>query len=177
MLQLLPTPPETIGRVLPPAYFRPAINPHNVRQIDYRPHGKRPNAAQKVGLRYEAEFHKFARAMSLGKYTTFEHHQLSFQDDTGWRACRPDGVLMVGGTLYIFEVKIRHTTDAWWQLHHLYKPVLQIVFPKLPIVCIEVCRSFDPMVDFPGTTRPIGMTDLPLREPPGVDTLIMVWKP
>ena len=75
------------------------------------------------------------------------------------------------------EVKIRHTADAWWQLHKLYKLVLQEVFPDKRIVCIEVCRTFDPAVVFPGTLAPIMLSLIPSKALPEADTLVITWKP
>lgn len=163
--------------LIPPAFFRPAVGIRAVKETPYTPKVGRPTAAQKVGLKYEANFHRAATAFFGTHYRTFQTRQLSFMDAHGWRVCRPDGVYLDGDTIYLFEVKIRHTADAWWQLHRLYKPVLEQLAPGKRIICIEVCRNFDPAVHFPGTFRPILLSQLPLQEPPGVDTLIITWKP
>lgn len=69
------------------------------------------------------------------------------------RYCQPDGLLFdpVGRTIWIIEAKLKHTTDAWWQLRHLYTPVIAAVFPPQiwDIRVCEVVRWYDPAVPFP----------------------------
>lgn len=162
---------------LPPAYFKEARNVQNVRQVPYTPKPENPSVAQKAGLKYEAAFHTVAAALWGDTYRTFTRTQFSFMDTNGWRTCRPDGILALDDCWYLFEVKIRHTADAWWQLHRLYIPMLKALGITKPIIPVEVCRSFDPMVDFPGSSRPILLSQLPLEEPAGAETLILTWRP
>jgi hypothetical protein len=53
--------------------------------------------------------------------------------------------------LVIFEIKIAHMPEAWWQLKRLYEPVLR-AWPRvtgIPIRCCEVVQAYDPHVPFP----------------------------
>jgi hypothetical protein len=160
---------------MPPAYFRPAKNVSAVHIIPYVPGGRPPTPAQAAGIRYEEKWHMSANLLWGADYQTFSDRQFSFACDTGWRVCRPDGILFMNRVAFVFEVKIRHTADAWWQLHHLYIPVLQRYDGRFRYIPVEVSKNFDPQVMFPGTTAPIDMVGLE-GELPGVDTLLLSWK-
>lgn len=160
---------------IPPSYFREARNVTRVHTIQYTPNGKKSTPAQEAGNKYEARWHSAANVLWGPSYVHFEDRQFSFQCDSGWRVCRPDGILFVGQRAFVFEVKIRHTADAWWQLHHLYLPVLRVYDPRYRYIPVEVSKNFDPDVRFPGTTTPVDMGGLegPL---PAVDTYLLPWK-
>lgn len=69
------------------------------------------------------------------------------------RYCQPDGLLFdpLDKAIWIVEAKLKHTTDAWWQLRHLYTPVIAAIFPPSvwKIRVCEVVRWYDPAVSFP----------------------------
>ena len=132
-----------------PAYFKPA-RPLAANIVSYSPSPSKPTPAQAAGLRYEKRWHQFAAEHLGPSYQTFENRQIAFSDEVyGWRTCRPDGIALVGNVLYIFEVKIRHTADAYWQLEKLYKPVLSHFYPSTDKVLIEVTKNLDPSTPFP----------------------------
>jgi len=71
----------------------------------------------------------------------------------GSRLCQPDGLFvdLERGTIRIFEIKLKHTADSWWQLHKLYTPVVSVLFgPEWMVECVEVVKYFDPHVEYPG---------------------------
>ncbi len=104
-------------------------------------------AAQHSGLRYEDKAQEWLCA-TLPDYVRspwvrFVEHT-EFGDDK--RACVPDGLLLQPPNAFVFEIKIRHTTDAWFQLRRLYAPVIAAL-PRIDrVFLIEVCSSFDPSV-------------------------------
>jgi len=110
------------------------------------PKGKTP--AQRAGLAYEHKVHAYLEATFPGTYTASQWY--SYLDERGIRKfCQPDGILRVGSMAVIFEVKIRFTADAWWQLRHLYSSVVICALkPKLLGLCL-VTRSYDPSIPFP----------------------------
>lgn len=137
--------------LLPPAYFKPA-RPLAANIVSYSPSPSKPTPAQAAGLRYEKKWHEFAATHYGPSYQTFEDRQIAFSDEVyGWRTCRPDGVYYdpLLNWLLMFEVKIRHTADAYWQLEKLYKPVMGHFYPSMDKVLIEVTKNFDPSTPFP----------------------------
>ena len=73
--------------------------------------------------------------------------------DPDQRICQPDGILFdfERGVITLIEIKLRHCTDAYWQLRKLYQPVLRGMFPASlwDIRCIEIVRWYDPCVVWP----------------------------
>lgn len=118
----------------------------------------RPNVvgteAQKGGVRYEIKAQRWLEKNLPGYQAS---RQFTFRDEGGFRSIIPDGYLlyddMIDTRMTIFEIKSRHTSDAWWQLEKLYKPVLKEWLKsqgRRPVIrLVEVCRSFDPAVNFP----------------------------
>lgn len=80
---------------------------------------------------------------------------LEFVDKSGKRWCQVDALMLdrekkVG---IIYEVKYQHTSDAWWQLRHLYLPVLEAAAPEIRWGLMEIVHWYDPQVPFP--ERPV----------------------
>lgn len=85
------------------------------------------------------------------------------------RWCQPDGLIFdpFRGIIFILEVKLKHTADAWWQVRHLYEPVVAACFGSGPcgadsvaggvslwkIAAVQVVRWFDPDTPFPEPFR------------------------
>lgn len=136
----------------PPPFFKAARDPHSVKLVPYPVKSSRTSAAQKAGIKYEASFHTFMRTLFPQDYTTFERQMFTFSTPSGPRWCRPDAILPWQGRLFLFEVKYRHTSDSWWQLHRLYQPVLTLFYGR-PLECVEVCKTFDPGVEYPGPLK------------------------
>jgi hypothetical protein len=155
MLPSLLTPPSDAPvDVPPPPGFRAAEGVRSARLetkiVDLPPRGA--SFAQRSGLRYEAKVHA-ALAAALGE-AFYKNPWMSFEDSSGWRRCRPDGLAVCDsfagrGLVIIFEIKIRHMPEAWWQLRRLYEPVVEQAFPRREIRVVEIVRSFDPSMPFP----------------------------
>lgn len=73
------------------------------------------------------------------------------------RWCQPDGLLFqpLYSTITIIEVKLQHTSDAWWQMKQLYYPVLAKAFtPDIwRYNFCEIVKWHDPAVAFPENYR------------------------
>jgi hypothetical protein len=73
--------------------------------------------------------------------------------DNAIRWCQPDGLLFqpLDSLLTVIEIKLQHTSDAWWQTQQLYLPVIAQVFPPALWrynIC-EIVKWFDPHTNFP----------------------------
>lgn len=105
----------------------------------------------KAGLRYERKVHERL-------YETFEldyvaSQWFTFHDGESVRHCQPDGILLFPESkiLLICEVKYSHTPEAFWQLEHLYVPVLRAFIGASPwrIATCEIVKWYDPTTRFP----------------------------
>ena len=113
---------------------------------------KRRRGARGRGLKYEDE----AQKTLLDRYDTYVDSpwfQYKESHESRFRWCQPDGLLILPyeGIIVIMEIKVRHTSDAWWQLKHLYFPVVSHAFPP-PLwkyAFCEVVRWHDPATSFP----------------------------
>lgn len=132
------------------------------------------SAAQRAGVRYEELVREHLLLLFKGDYRPSP--QIRFTSDGESRMCVPDGVLIREPVAFVFEIKSRHTDQAWWQLRRLYAPVVAELPFIRRVVCIEVCRSFDPAVEWPEEfTR---CYDLPFFvSDPWKDLGVFVWNP
>lgn len=121
----------------------------NVRFGGEVPHNRGYTAAQREGLRYEQRVHDVLSALYQANYRASP--AILFEDRTGLRRAIPDGLLRIENYLVVVEIKLSHTERAWWQLNRLYAPLLaQLVNPGTAIHTVEICRSYDPEIRFPG---------------------------
>ena len=108
-----------------------------------------------VGLRYERQVHELLELHCLGKAAIDLKlgPWIEFEDKNGRRWCQPDAVLLNRSQrrALIAEIKYQHTVDAWWQLRHLYSPVLAYMFPDMDFSLVEIVHWFDPLVAWPET--------------------------
>lgn len=146
--------PDTVADaavgVPPPTRFR-ALNgvPHDVhwRYQPYHP-ARGLTDAQKSGLRYETQVHDYL-APKLGSFYHVAPF-ITFRDGQSRRSCVPDAIHVdASGRATIFEIKSQHMPEAWWQLRGLYEPVVQQLRFVNVVSCVEVVRSYDPMMGFP----------------------------
>ncbi len=103
---------------------------------------------QKAGLRYEQKALNYLYQFDL----FLDHLPFNFfADGCGGKAI-PDGVLLVPRMreLVVVEIKLRHTTEAWFQLNRFYIPIVRKAFPQLKVISCELVRSYDPGVTLPG---------------------------
>lgn len=107
-----------------------------------------------VGQRYEREVQERLALFALGQ-PELEHRDgpwLAFQDESGRRWCQPDALLVDAAArmCVVCEVKYQHTSDAWWQLKHLYRPVLGAAMPDIvDWRLLEIVHWYDPSTVFP----------------------------
>lgn len=64
----------------------------------------------------------------------------------GDRWCQPDGLLILPerDRIVVTEIKLRHCSEAWFQLFELYIPVVRVLFPNWEVVGCEVVKWYDP---------------------------------
>ena len=128
-------------------------------------------AAQRLGLAYEQRVVDVLSAIYGDNFRSAP--SILYEDRTGTRMAIPDGILRIGATLVVIEVKLTHCEKAWWQLNSLYVPLLsRLTIPGTPIVAVEVCRSYDPQITFPAPSAVISSLH---KIPPAV-TGILPWK-
>lgn len=112
---------------------------------------KRPgsnSASQKAGKRYEARVLKALSIIPNGRAVLSPWIQYGLT--SGHESyCQPDALLFRKNYLIIFEIKLTHTIDAYWQLRHLYLPIMKRLELNIPIVLVEITRSFDPSYLYP----------------------------
>lgn len=109
---------------------------------------RRPRGAKRAGVVYQRRVEAWdglASANSVECSPWF-----CFLDDSGGRHyCQPDLLVRVGDKLLVCEIKIRWTSDAWWQLRKLYLPVLTRALAGSVLVPVCICRSYDPSISIP----------------------------
>lgn len=141
-------------RARPPRGFRPAEGVRSAWSCgEAGPFGRAPSpirgtAAQKAGLRYERKVHEHLSSVFGSLYRPSQWFR--FEDQHGrMRWCQPDGLLCVRDVALVFEVKARHTSDAWWQLRRLYAPVVSRALYARTVGLCCIVRSYDASVPFP----------------------------
>lgn len=146
------------GLCPPPHRFRPAgkvaeaefcLPPSFVRT--WRPKNKKQTARER-GLAYERKAHKyiereFPDTCIIGPWIKFKNlGQETFS------YCQPDALVLDlrNNSITVIEIKLKHTSDAWWQVRRLYTPVVQHIFgPSWNYIAIEMAKWFDPHTKFP----------------------------
>lgn len=106
---------------------------------------KGSSSATEAGLRFESQL-----VVALHtKFPTVEFQpEFRYIDDGGPRICFPDAVLRLPDRTVVFEVKLSHTADSWWQLERLYRPVL-LAWSLVPVQVVEIVKSYDAAIQFP----------------------------
>jgi len=136
-----------------PSRFLPAVEPRQARFAETSPpfikQRQRHRGRRATGIRYETKVQRIL-GERYGNYIASPW--LTFVDVSGrlhW--CQPDGFLIdiKKGQIIIIEMKIKHTSDSWWQLWYLYLPVMKAIFPTFEFRVLEVVKWFDPQVVFP----------------------------
>lgn len=106
--------------------------------------------AKAAGLRYDRRV-----AAHFERYPGFVGHPwVRFGTRTaGLRWAQPDGLFvdLLLGRITILEFKLKHTTDAWWQLRRLYEPLIRFLFGERlwHFACCEIVRWYDPAIRVP----------------------------
>ena len=100
---------------------------------------------------------------------------LKYVERRGQRWCECDGVMANKETkeVIIFEMKLKHTARAWWQLHKKYLPVLQFAFKDWHFRVVEMTNVHDPEIVYPDGVKIVyNLKDL--AELP--KTNIFIWR-
>lgn len=160
---VMPPPP----RFLPP---RGTISRVAPRWRSYQ-RRKGNSDAKEAGLRFESQLvvalHEKFPSIDL-------QPEFRYSDSGGPRICFPDAVLRLPDRTVVFEAKLAHTADAWWQLEKLYKPVLA-AWSLVPIQVVEIVKSYDAAIQFPTTVHFITDIETWVRAPDSIP-LFGVWK-
>ncbi len=115
-------------------------------------------------------------ALGIAELIYLESPWIEFTDRSGRRYCQLDGLLLDSrGSALIYEVKYKHTVNAWWQLTQLYEPVVRVLFPShRPICLMEVVHWHDPAEHFP---ERYDFTDSLLRVPHANKVAVCIFNP
>lgn len=110
---------------------------------------------EKKGVKYEKKVHeKLIEEFGL-YYIPNQWFAYGLRGAT--RFCQPDGILLQEQKklILVVEVKYSHTPDSFWQLEHVYLPVIRafILDASWRIAKVEVVKWFDPAVHCP--VRPV----------------------
>lgn len=129
--------------------------------------------SQKAGLRYERKVISHLSGLLERDENDFEVRPwLGFRDANGNGLAQPDAIYirpvralterssvraLTQRSVVIFEIKLQHTANSWWQLRGLYQPLVEkLTEPRFemsrsayPVRVCEVCASYDPSVVFP----------------------------
>ena len=159
-------------RLAPPRGFRPLHGPVSDVQFGGRiPFHKGNSQAQKLGLAYERRVHDVLENIYVDKFRATP--SILYRDKKSrLRRAIPDGLLEFPDYLLAIEIKLTHTEKAWWQLVKLYQPLLQNLYPGRRVLLVEICRSYDPAVQFPLPHKLIHS----LRDVPLFQIGVLEWK-
>lgn len=134
----------------PPRAFLPAGQFSTVQMVEKPLHhrtSKLRTAAAAAGRRYE----RYAQAYLGKEYGDRYVPSPWFRFDR--RLCNPDGLLFVPEekAIIIVEIKLRHTSDSWWQLRQLYAPVVSCFYKTSAthFWLLELVKWFDPATRYP----------------------------
>jgi hypothetical protein len=141
----------SVVKVPPPLRFRPISGrPRNVQMKGCYETRLSGTPSQRGGVRYERKVQQWLLKAIPGYAPS---RQFTFQDDLAHRCIIPDGYCLWSEKVVLFEIKIQHMPEAWWQLDQLYKPVVQEWCGAPHVVLVEVTRTYDPAVPFPCEVR------------------------
>lgn len=170
--------------VLPPLPlgFRPVrlADITGVKRLAYGEHPvtrRRPrgsSAAQKSGLRYQRQVCDELR-VQFGGAAVLVGPWLEYRLGLERRYCQPDAIVLHRDLIFVFEVKLSSTTDAWWQLRHLYGPVVQKLYPSARLVLVNVVKSHYPEIRFPEDTWTFDMGLESLKARSSVERIVQ-WR-
>jgi hypothetical protein len=137
--------------VRPPKSFRVSEGVRDAKVLPAGPFSRTPKgstASQRAGLRYEGKVHDYLASQFGDAYVPSQW--FSYVDGGGVRRyCQTDGLLRVGPLAVIFEVKLRFSSDAWWQLRRLYSSVVTTALRPSQLGLCLICRNYDPHMPFP----------------------------
>ena len=135
-----------------PSGFKPAGRVKIASRVDMArrvPGGGKINR-YKEGLRYERAAIRHLSGLFDALGTLISEPCFRFSNGHRSRFCFPDALVILPELSFdlLIEIKTRHTYDAWWQLRHLYYPVVRKAMGK-SLKLLEVTRSYDPAIILP----------------------------
>jgi hypothetical protein len=181
----IPEFPPATGPLRPSKSFRPARQVLHARLSTSPLRGiKNPgtgSAVQRAGKRYEkkvlAQIGKlFAQADGITLLASPWLAFSSLANPSEERHCQPDLLISTPTEIFLCEIKLSHTVDAFWQLDSLYRPAVERLDPSRPIRLVEITRSFDPAVLFPRKMRLFFSLEHLLRTPATSAVEVLQWK-
>lgn len=140
----------------PPRRFRPAgeiLSAEFVYPPPFVVPHRTKNKARANGIRYEKKAYTYLQeafpdAIILGPWIKFRA-----KGKAKAIFCQPDALILDirQSTITVIEIKLKHTSDAWWQVRRLYLPLVQHIFGTMDwnYISIELAKWFDPHTKFP----------------------------
>lgn len=140
---------------------------------------QRTRGARGAGNRYERQVQAHL-ALTLGEgYVPSRWFVFRSRGSDNVRFVQPDGLFFdfERGVITCFEIKLKHTERAWWQLRQLYVPVLQHIFgtAQWRYAAVEIVCWYDPHVSFPERTSALRHITADSFEPGAIQ--VNVWNP
>lgn len=181
----IPVFPPGSGILRPAKAFRPARDVLHARLASSPLRGiKNPGtgtAVQKAGKRYEKKvLQQIAKMFSQSDSVTLLASPWiafsSLPSPSETRHCQPDLLISTPTEIFLCEIKLSHTLDAFWQLDQLYRPVVEKLDPSRPVRLVEITRSFDPAVLYPRNMRLFFSLEHLLRTPAAAAVEVLQWK-
>lgn len=103
----------------------------------------RRSGAQKAGLAYQKRIVEHLVG-EFGRASVDAGAWFHYLDDSLRRSyCQPDVLVEFGPSCLVVEIKLRWTSDAWYQLRKLYLPVLTAALLPTTLIPLVICRSYD----------------------------------
>lgn len=132
------------------------------------------------GIRYEKKVHEhFAQ-----QYGEFYQPGIWFmfreRGSSKVRYAQADALLFDFdlGHITIVEVKYQHIEKSWWQLRHLYAPLVKHLFGDMwQVRGIEVVKWYDPAARYPGPVKMCKTLDQAPCLATTKETGVHIWRP
>ncbi len=135
-------------------------------------------SAKGKGIRYEQAWHKAALRKFGPCYAPsvwFKYQRKSLPGI--WNYAQTDGLYFdfERGRVFLFEVKYKHTIEAYFQLLDKYIPLLRkfLDSPNWAFVPVEICYWFDKSTAFPVQVK---LRPEPLLAEPS-EFSVHIWRP
>ena len=141
-----------------PPEFKPAgmVRRANLIKIpQLMAHNRKLQGAKARGVNYETKVQDHLSSLLPDTYVASPWFEFTSAENPRPRLCQADGfsIDIARGEILLVEVKLKHCALAWWQLHHLYAPVVQWLWPGWTIKTVEVVKWFDPATRTPDSPR------------------------
>lgn len=85
--------------------------------------------------------------------------------------CQPDFILLSPSSVHVIEAKLTRCADGFAQLHRLYKPLVQIIWPEREIF---LCQAFS---NWAGAESPAAVHTIAAALATKLPYIDLHWKP